>query len=557
MEGTAGAEASTSSATIPAPEFPIPQTPFHSIEYPGYVRNASVPIAVQNLGGQAALAGAFKRSTAKAEGTLELKLRPGNPFAHPVPGDVVPTNNLLLKIVKRKRKDRMDADDGSLQGEYTAEIVGSTSKTVRFRSMADYQYQPDMNDPVTKLRLAMDNMDVEAIRTYVIPPENAEYMVPVTRSSSQGPDIDMNLDPELTGIPLPEPDPNQPLRSNLRLFPPPLFSRQTLPQSYNFKPNSASMVSTTVNEETGEEKKRLINKMRWKGYGPSSISFSERQVPDKPAQNVQDARNQISDILYNKLLAHFTDRPIWTRSALFNQLTAIEARDVLNSKPLLASICYVFHDGPWRDTLIRFSYDPRKHPEARFYQRLYFRNANHPILKPSVMTRRQERTVANMDNWAVAIEDGSERDIERRKSHLFDGKTLTKETAAFQLCDLVDPMLKEMVYDDAELRDESDERDGWYTNYALERIKTVLRHKFFTVLEGYPATDEECRQLLTASEKLPSKSAKDMSSLRSVRLKIGKHNMAKGAMRPEDAAALRLRATLDRNSKARAATTDE
>jgi hypothetical protein len=38
------------------------------------------------------------------------------------------------------------------------------------------------------------------------------------------------------------------------------------------------MVSTTVNEETGEEKKRLINKMRWKGYGPISIPFAERQV---------------------------------------------------------------------------------------------------------------------------------------------------------------------------------------------------------------------------------------------------------------------------------------
>jgi general transcription factor 3C polypeptide 5 (transcription factor C subunit 1) len=48
------------------------------------------------------------------------------------------------------------------------------------------------------------------------------------------------------------------------------------------------------------------------------------------------------------------------------------------------------------------------------YQRLYFRNANHPILKPSVMTRRQDRTAANMDNWAVAIEDGSERDNDRR-----------------------------------------------------------------------------------------------------------------------------------------------
>ncbi|KAJ7368086.1 RNA polymerase III transcription factor IIIC subunit-domain-containing protein [Mycena albidolilacea] len=557
MEGTAEPEGSSSvSVSVPAQQHPINATPFYSIEYPGYVRTTSVPIAVQNLGGQTALGTAFKRSAGKTEAaTLELKLRPGNPFAHPIPGDVVPTNNLVLKLVKRKRKNRIDTDDGAAQGEYTAEIVGTTTKTVRFRSMADYQYQPDMNDPVTKLRAAMDNMDVEAIRTYVIPPEKADYMVPAPKS--QGPDIDMNLDPELTGIPHPEPDPGQPMRSNLRLFPPPLFSRQAVPQSYNFKSNPASIVSTTVNEETGEEKKRLINKMRWKGYGPISITFTERQIPDKPSQNILEVRNQISDILFDKLTRVFSERPVWTRGALFNQFTAVESRDILNSKPLLPMVCYVFSDGPWRDTLIRFGYDPRKNPDARFYQRLYFRNANHPILKPSVMTRRQDRTAANMDNWAVAIEDGSERDNDRRKSHQFDGKTLTKETASFQLCDLIDPMLKEMIDNSEELREECDERDGWYPHHALERIKTVVRHKFFSVLEGYLATDEECRQLLLATEKLPSKSAKDMSSLRSVRLHVGKHNMAKGAMRPEDAAALRLRAALDKARGNRAPAADD
>lgn len=38
------------------------------------------------------------------------------------------------------------------------------------------------------------------------------------------------------------------------------------------------MVSTIVDEETGEEKKRMINRMRWKGYGPASIMFSETHV---------------------------------------------------------------------------------------------------------------------------------------------------------------------------------------------------------------------------------------------------------------------------------------
>ena len=34
------------------------------------------------------------------------------------------------------------------------------------------------------------------------------------------------------------------------------------------------------------------------------------------------------------------------------------------------------------------------------------------------------------------------------------------------------------------LREACNERDGWYTTHALERIKTVLRHKFFSLLLG-------------------------------------------------------------------------
>jgi hypothetical protein len=38
-------------------------------------------------------------------------------------------------------------------------------------------------------------------------------------------------------------------------------------------------------------------------------------------------------------------------------------------------------------------------------------------------------------------------------SHIFDGESPVAETAAFQLCDLQDPMLKEMVEDEDDLRE--------------------------------------------------------------------------------------------------------
>jgi general transcription factor 3C polypeptide 5 (transcription factor C subunit 1) len=110
------------------------QHSFYSIEYPGYVQPSSVPLAIRSLGGQSKLDHAFKRTAPKSQQTLlELSLRPGNPFAHPIPGDVVGTNNLLLKVTKRKRK-QVAGDPCTTTGEYTAEVVGVVSKTARFRS---------------------------------------------------------------------------------------------------------------------------------------------------------------------------------------------------------------------------------------------------------------------------------------------------------------------------------------------------------------------------------------------------------------------------------------
>ncbi|PCH41610.1 hypothetical protein WOLCODRAFT_17227 [Wolfiporia cocos MD-104 SS10] len=517
-------------AVAPAPERPLPSTHFYSVEYPGYVQPTSVPLAVERLGGQQCVEGAFRRSGA----ALELHLRPGNPYAHPVPGEVVPTNNILLRVVKRRRK-RRDGDtggngDGSV-GEYTVQAVGVVSKTARFRSMADYQFQPSMSDPVAKLRSAMDDMDVEGIINYKIPPEMEDYLVPEDPAA-----MDIDIDPQLTGAPAE----GQKMKSNLRLFPPPIFSRQNVPQNYNYKANTASIVTTVVDEETGEEKKRLINRMRWKGFGPVSITFAEEKVPDKPFQTVEEQRPNADKKLLKRLQELFEERPIWTRAAIFNQFSPFEVREIINSKYLLPLVSYVFQDGPWRDTQIRLGYDPRKDRNARFYQRLYFRNANHPIVRPSVVSKRQDVRTELAQNRGV---DTSGREEDRR-SHIFDGVTVTKETAAFQLCDIHDPMLKEMIADEEDLRETCNERDGWYSTHAFERIKVVLRHKFFALLSGHVATREECEALLVPQEgtnKLPQRPAQ--------RLRFGKHNMAKGALPPEDAAAHRLLATLQQRAK--------
>jgi general transcription factor 3C polypeptide 5 (transcription factor C subunit 1) len=166
----------------PAPEIQIPPVRVYSVEYPGYVQPTSVPEAVRTLGGQQALERAFRKSS-KPDAFLELRYRPDNPFAHPIAGEVVQTNSILLKVVKRRRKRvggaSIGEQDTGLVGEYTIEPVGLIPGTARFRGefagqvwflsrtytlgprsgLADYQYNPDPEDPVSKLRMAMEDLD--------------------------------------------------------------------------------------------------------------------------------------------------------------------------------------------------------------------------------------------------------------------------------------------------------------------------------------------------------------------------------------------------------------
>ncbi|CCL99174.1 uncharacterized protein FIBRA_01189 [Fibroporia radiculosa] len=499
----------------PAPERPLPSTHFYSVEYPGYVKATSVPLAIERLGGQRSVENALKRAATKSESVLELRLHSGNPFAHPIAGDVVSTNNILLKVVKRKRKKQgVSSSEGGVEG------------------MADFQYQPDMDDPITDLRLAMQSMNVEGIMNFRIPQEKEDYYVPKDPSA-------MDIDPDLNAAGISDP-PGSTLKSNLRLFPPPLFSRQVIPQNYNFKANPASVVTTYVDEETGEEKKRLVNRMRWKGYGPVSITYAEKTVPDKPFASVEEQRDKTNQALLKRLQELFQERPIWTRAAIFNQFSPFEMREIINSKVLLPLVSYVFQDGPWRDTQIRLGYDPREDRRARFFQRLYFRNTSHPIVRPSVVSKRQEGRTETAMNRVIDAQ-GREED---KRSHIFDGLTVKKETAAFQLCDIHDPMLKEMIEDEDDLRETCNERDGWYSTHAFERIKTVLRHKFFSLLGGHIATREECEALL-----VPQEGTNKLPPAPRHRLRPGKHNMAKGALRPEDAAAQRLVAALQLQQK--------
>lgn len=102
-----------------------------SIEYPGIVKNLDK--MMETIGGTEQLIKTFKKSGSR----LELSPRP-DLFSHPILGDKVPTNNLLVKCIETTVTD----EQGNVKKIYETQIVGFISVSYKFKALADFQYLP-------------------------------------------------------------------------------------------------------------------------------------------------------------------------------------------------------------------------------------------------------------------------------------------------------------------------------------------------------------------------------------------------------------------------------
>ena len=137
----------------------LPKVPFNSIEFPGPISQdrASLAKALESLGHQKAIDACFNRATRM----LELKYDVHDYWSHPIVGESVPIQRLVLKVTRRRRKIRSsrnsstDAQHGTrlgagqrahehlvminddskqaAEGVFKAEVVGVVKSTVRFR----------------------------------------------------------------------------------------------------------------------------------------------------------------------------------------------------------------------------------------------------------------------------------------------------------------------------------------------------------------------------------------------------------------------------------------
>ncbi|KAI9357025.1 RNA polymerase III transcription factor IIIC subunit-domain-containing protein, partial [Zopfochytrium polystomum] len=422
-----------------APATPLPRWRFHAIEFPGRVH--SLAAAVHALGGAAAI-----EHAGPGIGTLELRFRPGDPFCHPVMGDVIGTSNLLMKVTKRRsrRTGRV---------EVKTEVVGAVAKTCRFRAIADFQVIVDRNDPLFIVRRDIAQYNIHGMSQFEFSHDKGQV-------------------------------------AELRNMPPPVFSRIEWPLQYGYRENT-NVVRVMVQKTGQAPVLKLVNRQPSQKVPYLRFSKTDAEVPAGPTPAIlavtaslpADALQCLRE-LFGLVTPPTTNtyrtapRPVWTRLALHNTLPARLRRHL---KYVVPQVAYAFTFGAWKPTWVRYGYDPRRERAARMYQVVRMRfvkeraaagggrakrlvgveDAVGLVKRAKGKTSGAALTPGGMDvdeeGGGGGGEGGAGGGLEEDDSHRFDG-VWWKGAAGIQICDISDPDVVKIIKSNRGLRKTSDVR---------------------------------------------------------------------------------------------------
>lgn len=308
--------------------------------------------------------------------SLKLSLRPSNPFSHPLTGAIVEDNGTKILIKITRFNDRNPP---------VITILGSVTKTCRFRGLADFQFSPDPDGPIPCLVNSLHTRCIESIGTFQLAPSlNLQYL------------------------------------KDCEMIPPPLFSRIDVPFNYQFR-QCAGVVPVMVG--SGEHQRvEMINRAPKYKFLIVEHLFSSETVPTSPPPELMIYKEQLDSSLLAFYVNLFSQRPIWSRQALLSQHTDISEPKM---KQLVPFVAYLSTNGPWRSCFVRYGYDPRQNLAAWEYQLVDVRNVN---------AGRKDRAISSQKYL---------------KLHVFDdafARSGLNGFIRFQVCDIIHPLIHHLIH---------------------------------------------------------------------------------------------------------------
>ncbi|KAI1284671.1 hypothetical protein F5Y07DRAFT_347400 [Xylaria sp. FL0933] len=461
------------SAPMSAPTFEVPERKIVAIDHPCIV--VDLEKGLRSFGPKPN----FQKlvDDLQEPQALPLWFRPDNPASKPIVSHHAATNNILLKITvpKRTGRKRKRGSEEPFSGEPNLSdptAVGSQTSTVSSVARRDR--------PRTILRRLQDNPDQYQAEAVGLIRDSHRYrgLADFQFANTNTPFL-KNVAEHLLPLSYPKLrqfklDEGVATTSGLELVPPPHFTDKVIGFNYNYEQNPG-IVDQGIDEE-GET--RLINRQ-----GRNKLSYGHFihhdafPAPSRPTR-IDGEAQKIPESLMQQLRDAMEKRPIWTRRAIVNQVRGTYTESVL--KVALQLMGYQFRGGPFRDAIVKYGIDPRHDPKYRTYQTLSFKLAKNLIGATKIpwqtIRRGQVRSYSKNDNPT---------------SHIWDGESYSTDGKLWQICDITDPFMVDIITN-APVRSECDlSESGWFPRGSWQKIKAAMKAKMVAIAKDRLGSDSD------------------------------------------------------------------
>ncbi|KAJ1960635.1 tau 95 subunit of transcription factor TFIIIC [Dispira parvispora] len=351
--------APTGSSIPPYTKEPLhqaPNKPYYVIEFPGHVKHLDK--VFQTLGGLENITRAYN---APQKHSLDLRFRYEDPYSQAIQGTLCESSNLLLKVVRTvRRKKRCSSvnhaattpeepkqDPTTKVVQVRAELCGVIRQTTQFCWMADFQATSSFRDPLVQLKRAAQQYDLPTLLAF---------------------------DPEQLKFP-----DGQGLQRFPQMFSASLGSPQ-LTNTYRYRQNK-SLTKIYVPKFTNQPPVPVLVNQKQNHLSPFiTITHTDPNIPQGPTATIRKHGEQIKPATLDLVREYFEKQLIWSRSEFLHKIYQdIQNRGIPQTgalpwdpKTLLSQFSYIIRGGTWNGLWIRYGYDPRTDPEARWEQRLTY-----------------------------------------------------------------------------------------------------------------------------------------------------------------------------------------
>ncbi|KAI9707780.1 MAG: tau 95 subunit of transcription factor TFIIIC [Candelina mexicana] len=442
------------------PWLTIPGRAIVSVEHPCIIKN--IDKGLQTMGDDSDIQKASRLvETGDRHQSLGLYLRPEDAMSKPIWSRNVKTNNVLIKVTVPKRTGRK-RKRGSTEPYLDDVEAPKHAPGLGTSEMDDPNHAAKRIDSVSKKAAHL----LQSLRDNV-----AKYKVEPVATIEQ---THRFRDASIKKFKL---DPSKGIELNGEIIPPPSFTHIYTPINYGYHQNPAvkTAVGSTGGLVTGNTQSPVIihtELLSWNAKtipstpNPGLIPFEEL---DRPLQLVVERLRELLD-----------ERPLWTRRAFANVLADQKFGNLVRQG--FQYVGYMFRSGPWNNSIIKFGVDPRTDPKYRFYQTLMFQ------LKKKEPRTAQRRRGDHQVKFRRPSK-GKKKDL---RSHQFNGRDVVLDDGkTWQVCDISDPLLNQLLHTD-NIRSQCDiEGDGWYHNGTWAKAKTIMKAKILLIAEGKTPSDAD------------------------------------------------------------------